>query len=631
MRKTIGMIFILFSLLSFRLSAEALSESLLEPLDDFQGILLPKDKKECVLEEPEILKKSKSPIDGVKDLPKKNNVFFNLQFMVKGNNGESSFESVFIPRINLKSFVSQYAFFNEVSRDVVLNFKDDELRKLLLESESSLEGKAKEAAVDNSLLIYKLSQIKDEKEMYQTLAREMRSQPFERKVDFIANVLSYLSDNYDFSSLNEDGTDDIKVSDMKMLWAIGESIRTGQPVEAGVCRHMHQFAIKLAAAIGIKNPYSVGFVTTEYGHMTLVMEDPKDPTRLIQLNYGKMSETQGLTGPEALSQNHDIPSTGIVLKLFNHKDQHAINLPTELGGVLNRMAGGEDQDLSLDYKSRSQFLQVGVETPYGVVRFFHADSPLGNQEKVQGGAYHAKLKYNDLFYGEIGLSGFTASRPVENGELKTIGLYGRSTQGMNLKFYSSPNLNASFFSEFNLMGLLLCATDTDQECKLNEDGDTNLNSGVVLDYRLGDSKNRTSLTLQSQLTPNFATVNQDFSLDIPVIQLRHDTNFKITSSLDGNLGGKITSYQLGPSLNATYNGHLGLMEQKLKMFFQVNVDGRLTPVTPIWIPNSEHSVSGILGASIFDENFYIGIDGRKSFEIEENYFLGVGIGGNLGK
>jgi len=607
------------------------SQSFLDPLDDLHGVLEPKQQKECAPEEPDLVKKSRSPIDGVKDLPKKNKFFLNLQFMAQGRNGENSFASVFVPRINLQSFVSQHAFFNEMSREDVLSLKTSELRKLLLETNSELEGKAKENAVDNSLLIYRLSQIKDEKEMYRTLAREMKSQSFGRKVDFLANVLSYLGDNYDYSSLNENNSMDIRVTDMEMLGAIGESIRTGQPVEAGVCRHMHQFAIKMAAAIGIKNPYTVGFTTTEYGHMTLVMEDPNDPTKVVQLNYGSKSETRGLTGPEALNQNHSIPSTGIAFNLFNSNSKHAINLPTELGGVLNRMAGGEDQDLSPDYRSKSQIIQVGVETPYGVVRFFNADSPLGNQEKVQGGAYNAKIKYNDLFYGEIGISGFTANRPVENGELKTKGLYIRSTQGMNLKFYSSTKLNASLFSELNLMGLSLCATDSEEECKWNVDGDTNLNSGLLLDYRIGETKNRTSLIFQNQLTPNTAIVTQDLVVDVPVIQLRHDTNFKITSSVDGNLGGRLTSYQLGPGVTATYNAHMGLSEQTSKIFFQVNIDGRLTPLTPIWIPNSEQMVSGVIGTSIFDESFYVGIDGRKSLEIDGNYFLGIGLGGNLGK
>jgi len=602
----------------------------LESFDQVNEALLPKENKECVLEEPDILKKSKSPLDGTIDLVKKNNIFFNLQFMATGKNGEPSFQSVPVPRINLKEFVTAYSKATDLERQDVLKLSQNQMREILLSGVTSLEGTAKENSIDNALLIYKLSQIKNEKLMYQTLQTEMKSQSFARKVDFLANLLSYLMDNYDITSAQTDSSA-IKITDMEMMAAIGESIRTGKKLEAGVCRHMHQLAIKMAGALGIDNAYTVAYTTKQLAHMTLIMQDPKDPKKVIQLNYGTKSETDGVTGPEALSQNHGLPSNGIVFKIFNQKDQFAISLPSELGGILNRVTGGEDQDLSPDYKSRSQFQQVGVETPYGTVRFFHTESPLGNQEEVSGGAYNFKLKYNDLFYGEFGISGFTSSRPVENGKLKSKGIYGRTTQGMNLKIYSSNDLQMSLFSELHLRGTLFCSTDTSKECEGNFDQDESLTSGAKVNYKIGETQNTSSLIFQNQSTPNYAVVDQNLVLETPVLQFRHDTKFKLTPNLEGIMGGELTSYQIGPGFHGTYNTHLGLNEKKSKIFLQFNLDGRVTPNTPIWIPDAEHSVNGIIGASIFNDSFYINLDGRKSLEIDGNYFLGVGIGGNTGK
>jgi len=550
--------------------------------------------------------------------------------MAKGSNGEASFQSVPVPFVNLSRFLSTVTSNEGKSREEVLSLKHKDLKELLMNSVTRLDGKAKEDAIDNALLINKVSQMKSEKLIYQTLKKELASKPFARKVDFLANFLSYLEGNYDFTSIKTNTSEDIKVTDLEMFRAIGYSIKSGQRLEAGVCRHMHQLAIKVAEAIGIENAYTVAFTTIQSGHMTLIMQDPKNPKKVVQLNYGTKSETDGLTGPEALNQNHGLPSNGITFKIFNNKSEHAINLPSELGGILNRVSGGEDQDLSPDYRSRSQFQQVGVETPYGTVRVFLSDSPLGSQESAVGGGYNLKLNYNDLFYGEYGISGFTSKRPVEAGELKTKGVYGRTTQGMNYKFYSSPDLDASVFSELHLKGSLFCTVDMLGNCEQNRDTDGNLTSGARINYRLGDTQNDTSLIFQNQITKNHATVAQDLVLDMPVFQLKHDTKFKLSSSFQGNIGGDLTSYQIGEGTHATYGGHLGAKETKSKVYFQLNMDGRLTPDTPIWLPDSEHSLSGILGTSIFNDGLHINLDGRKSLEMEGNYFLGIGVGGNLG-
>jgi len=602
----------------------------LDPIDNFQQDILPKEERGYEQVQPTVLATRSSPLDRAQKQPKNLRLFFDLQFMATSSNGEASFQSVPVPFVNLSRFLNVVTLNEGRSRQDILKLKQKELKELLLNSINFLEGKAKEDAIDNALLINKISQMKSEKLIYQTLKKELSSKSFARKVDFLANLLSYLNENYDYTSLKNNASDDIRVTDMEMIGAIAHSIKTGERLEAGVCRHMHQLAIKVAAAIGIENAYTVAFTTTQSGHMTLIMQDPKNPKKVVQLNYGTKSETNGLTGPEALTQNHGLPNTGITFRIFNNKSEHAITLPSELGGILNRVSGGEDQDLSPDYRSRSQFQQVGVETPYGNVRVFLTDSSLGSQESAVGGGYNLRLNYNDLFYGEYGISGFTSKRPVEAGEIKTKGAYGRTTQGVNYKFYSSSDLDASVFSELHLQGSLFCTEGMLGNCEQNFDSDGNLTSGARINYKLGDTQNETSLIFQNQMTKNFAIVNQDIVLDMPVFQFKHDTNFKLSSNFQGNIGGDITSYQVGEGIHATYGSHLGVKEKKAKVYFQLNMDGRLTPDTPIWLPDSEHSLSGILGTSIFNDGLRINLDGRKSLEMDGNYFLGIGVGGNLG-
>jgi hypothetical protein len=96
---------------------------------------------------------------------------------------------------------------------------------------------------------------------------------------------------------------------------------------------------------------------------------------------------------------------------------------------------------------------------------------------------------------------------------------------------------------------------------------------------------------------------------------------------DGNIGGELNFYHIGPGVLGTYNGHMGLLDRKRKIKFQLDSDGRLTQNTPIWLPDAEHSVGGALGTTIFNDQLYLNLDGKKSLEIDGNYYLGIGVGG----
>jgi len=584
----------------------------------------------CLLTDSNLLDDLKSPVDSILMNSKKPKLFFDFQFLAIGKNGEASFQSMSVPRINLRDFFTSHSAVAEIDRVNLLNMPESDLRDLLNGLTFDMSDVAKEHAIDNSLLIYKLSKLDNEKTFYQTLSKEMASQSYAKKVDFLANFLDYLGDNYDFTSIENNTSEEIRVSDMEMIKAIGESIRTGSPVEAGICRHMHQLAIKMAHAMGIRTAYTVAYSTTEYGHMTMVLQDPSDPKKVVQLNYGSKIESNNLTGPEALVQNHLNPSAGITLTVFNHKNQYAITLPTEEGAILNRVTGGSDRDLSPDYKSKSVIKQVGIQTPYGTVRVFHGSSPLGNQGEIHGVAYNSKLKYSDLFYGEYGIAGFTSEKPVEGGLLQNSGAYLQTSQGVRGRLVNLPDLEVNGYSELKIKTEAFCAKlkGSEKECAINYDADGSINSGLEAFYKTGSLSHKSSFIIQSQVTQNNALLHQPIVMHTPVYQLGHETFFPLKSELLGNIGGELTLYDLGPGNFGTYNAHLGIMDKKSKTFLQLQADGRITEITPIWIPDSEKSLSGILGASIFDDKFYINLDGKKSME-NNNYYMGIGLGGAI--
>lgn len=588
-----------------------------------------KDDKECPPEEKSAdTAKSKSPNDEAEEQHRKKvKLFFNMQFMVTGKNGEPSFASTEVPWINYRDEIGNYALKNKMSRAQVLAFGDDRIKEIL-RGGTSLTGQAKEDAVANAMLVKKLSGMSGDN-MYKTLEVEMSKASYARKVNFLANFLSYLYENYDDDAESGENNADAPVSDEMMMKSINLSIQSGNVVPAGVCRHMHQLAVRYAHAMGIKEAFGVGFRTISSGHRTLVLTSPDDPSKVVQLDYGSKLEMTGVSGPDALSQNHTRPNTGIKFRIFNGRDEHAINLPSEQGAILNRMTGGEDSDLAPDYKSQAQIKQIGIATPYGTVRFFHAATPMGNQTQMTGDSYNVKVKYSDVFYGEYGIAGFHSERPVHHVNLKTSGLYIRTTQGFNYTFYAADNVNLTAFGKLHAKGAYYCSSVRNEDCQINRDSQIDVVLGGVARYQTGPIEHRTGFIVQLQPEGSHATKAKEVGISAPVMKLSHDTDFKIASDIYGNVGGGVTMYNLGTGTYWTYNGKGGIDSRRTGTYFGVEANGRLTDRTPFWIPGAEHSVDGVVNQSIFGNKLYIGMQGKQSFDVMENSYFGLNLGGKF--
>lgn len=586
--------------------------------------------KDCSPESESSLK-SKSPQNTSEEISKKPSLFFNIQLMVSGKNGQPSFKEVRIPVINIRNEMRLHARAKHLTREQVIAMKDDEVRKVFMDNQAGLnnnqplEGQAKLDAVENSLLLKKLASMGDETLMYKTLEKEMSKASFGKKINFLANFLAHLEDNYEDSATN--GGTGRNATDAEMMAALNESFITGKEVPAGVCRHMHQLAVRYAQAMGIKEAFGVAFNARGIAHHTLILTSPNDPTKVIQLNYGEKSEMKGISGPGALSQNGSIPSTGIAFRIIDAKDNHVINLPSELGAVLNTVTGGVDADLSPNFKSNAQIQQVGVNTPYGTVRFFGAQNPTENKTEVVGAAYNIKLNYNDVFYGKYGFAGFTSERPVEKGSMKNKGVYAQIAQGFDWKFYESKDINLSTFGELHLRATTYCTSMEEGKCKFNGDGQVDLTAGLMARYKTGPLTNTTSLIFQT--IPHLNS-NMEMQIpNVPVSKLSHDVNFKIYKEVYGNVGGSVTMYSLGNGTYWTYNGHTGVSSPKTGTYAGVSSDGRITNDTPFWLPDSERQVSAIIKQSIFGEKLFVGVDGKQSVDVGENHYIGLTLGGKF--
>ena len=119
----------------------------------------------------------------------------------------------------------------------------------------------------------------------------------------------------------------------------------------------------------------------------------------------------------------------------------AIILPSELGGVLNRVTGGEDSDLGQRYEDRSQIIQTGLNTNIGTFRFFKANSHLGNQAETMGVSYNTRVELGKSFYIEPGVAIYSTKRDTAYGVLSSSGVYARTTAGFDREFIKGENFS----------------------------------------------------------------------------------------------------------------------------------------------------------------------------------------------
>ena len=214
-----------------------------------------------------------------------------------------------------------------------------------------------------------------------------------------------------------------------------------------------------------------------------------------------------------LSQNGTIPDTGIRFRVYNAEDKMAIIVPSELGGVLNRVTGGDDSDLGQRFEDDSQVMQTGISTRFGNIRVFRATNPLGNQALTSGVSYNGRANFGDSVYLESGLAGFSTERSTQLGTLKSSGIYGRLTLGFDKEVVGKEDFSLRAFGEVHprvmVYGASIQSFAPTASTPENDEG-TNADFidsqfGVSADYRVGDVWSRTSLISQVIVGEDHAT------------------------------------------------------------------------------------------------------------------------------
>ena len=155
-------------------------------------------------------------------------------------------------------------------------------------------------------------------------------------------------------------------------------------------------------------------------------------------------------------------------------------------------------------------------------------------------------------------------------------------------------------------------------------------SGLSLDYRLGDTLNRTSVMSQAVIIEEHASNGKGVTVRAPTSTLDHDIYISLSDRWRLNAGLGLTFYDLGTGLYGTYRSNLGLKSNAYLTNVDLQLNGRLSSDTPLWLPQAEHSGSLSVNQGLSNGSYYIGLNGRKSFENLGRYYIGLSVGGEVG-
>ena len=568
-------------------------------------------------------------------------VFFDVSLYGTAHNGKMGFTGKVAPMINVTSFLNDATSFFRVSADKYLEKSDAEILAHLNTWTLGLPVSVEERnnLVRNSMIILRMGQFENAQDALNYAGQRLLGATKAQKVSFMSTYLTSLLGIYEYGQLPDGPTEGEARTDNEVHQTLAQNLKSGLPLESGVCRHHHQLAARLARKIGFNDAFGVGYRTVGSGHRTLIFSDPENKTDTIQINYGQVSISKGVMGPSAISQNGSVPDTGIRFRMNDERDRVSIILPSDLGGVLNRVTGGSDSDLGHRYRDESQLMQAGAKTKAGTFRVFHATTPLGNGSQVSGVSYDNKLKLSDNVHLESGLSAYSTTRGVSEGVLDSKGVYSRLGIDAHTNLIDTPSLKLRLGGKvFTRQTVYGSSIDYNPGVKglfmdgRQSNGDFNIDSQVSLkaDYSTGQALHSTELRGRGFTSWANGTNNQGIKLYIPETSIDHSSVVQLDGARSLSLGGGVTMYDVGSDRYFTYTSGVGLLDKSLGVKMDVASRGRINGRMPAWLPGVERDLTFSLTKGLFDNKMYLGVDGRQSFDLQDNRYIGVRFGGRYG-
>ena len=260
----------------------------------------------------------------------------------------------------------------------------------------------------------------------------MKGKSFRHKIHFLSQMLGRMEDNYDKTlPSGEVSTKSLYKEMHKDNMGSGK----GRKNVAGVCRHMHQLALKMARKMGLKMSYGISYPTANGYHLNTIISNPLNPSETIRFNYQSIEAATGAEGSGALAQSHSVPlNSGITYHVWDDNDTPLYYLPNQKGLVLERMSGGDIRLFDPNISPDAGITRAGYQINDHQINIFHSLNPeVGDGEHIMGASYYTDVPISKHFSAEWG-----ASLYYSRNEVTSYDYSNNQTNGG--RFFSTSNL-----------------------------------------------------------------------------------------------------------------------------------------------------------------------------------------------
>ena len=367
-----------------------------------------------------------------------------------------------------------------------------------------------------------------ESERKTILAQVGQELSFDRQMEFVAKLGGRMNERYD------------KARNKQSIAAAGTGVSCSEILanlnssnEVGVCRDIVMCQAQILEQMGNKgNVYGVSFAVIGNYHVTLVAQDPKNPSRIHKINYDNRTVEDDKQGSAALAQS-DSADVGLGYRLWNPKGEMVGEIPSQMGLILNEVTGGNNRS-DFDPMTRTDYniVQIGAgyegfygrvfasqldngDTVYGVAAQYAWGTPDNKKDKqgiVQQGHIGIAYAHRDL----LRISG-------ANGETREYDVnqaYLNLQQRVAYQIKPNEKLTITPYVDMRLQATVVEGSEktADSKSKWTGDGSLAADIGVEAEWIIDPGRTHVGVQLYGQVTPG---LNDLSALSSPSIVANH--------------------------------------------------------------------------------------------------------------
>lgn len=264
-----------------------------------------------------------------------------------------------------------------------------------------------------------------------TLKNASKFMNFDQKMNLVAAMGDKMGDDYNYDRIKAGHPDSESFVKIEKLLTNLNNNQSG-----GVCRDISLAQTQMLKAMGVKDAYSVAYLSNRGGHATVIARDPNNSSRIMKLNYGELYEDDGKKGTAVLDQDSTLPSVGMHYRIYDADGKPVASVPTELTQVLHDTIGKGNP---FSPKSHTLYkAEFGTDQMKGSL--FSGKTSKG--EEIKGIALYSKLEGGG-FHAKTGAALFNSAAEKTFYDLETNGVYLFGDLGYRHKVFSTKKMTAS--------------------------------------------------------------------------------------------------------------------------------------------------------------------------------------------